>query len=62
MRSQRLAPPVRPLAHQRGRRVLAAVVPGDRLGEGAVDIQSNDAHACSCISVKAGAGGRYDIY
>jgi hypothetical protein len=41
-----------------------ALVPGDRLGEGAVDIQSNDAHACSSISCsfKAGAGGRHDIY
>jgi hypothetical protein len=25
----------------------------DRLGEGAVDIQSNDAHACSSISVRS---------
>ena len=39
-----------------------AVVPGDRLGEGAVNIQSDDAHACSSISFKTGAGGRHDIY
>src|SRR4029077_16868011 len=30
-----------------------AVVPGDRLGEGAVDIQSNDPHACSSVSVRS---------
>src|SRR5208282_4685859 len=30
-----------------------ALVPGDRLGEGAVDIQSNYAHACSSISVRS---------
>ncbi|HZZ23251.1 MAG TPA: hypothetical protein VFE60_12060, partial [Roseiarcus sp.] len=28
-------------------------VPGDRLGEGAVDIQSNDPHACSSVSVRS---------
>ena len=31
-----------------------AVVPGDRLGEGAVDIQSNDPHGCSSVSVRSG--------
>src|SRR6516164_4872197 len=30
-----------------------AVVPGDRLGEGAMDIQSNDPHACSSVSVRS---------
>src|SRR4029077_16234292 len=30
-----------------------AVVPGDRLGEGAVDIQSDYAHACSSVSVRS---------
>ena len=30
-----------------------AVVPGDRLGEGAVDIQSDDPHACSSVSVRS---------
>ena len=30
-----------------------ALVPGDRLGEGAMDIQSNDAHACSSVSVRS---------
>ena len=31
-----------------------AVVPGDRLGEGAVDIQTNDPHGCSSVSVRSG--------
>ena len=31
-----------------------AVVPGDRLGEGAVDIQTNDPHVCSSVSVRSG--------
>ena len=30
-----------------------AVVPGDRLGEGAVNIQSDDPHACSSVSVRS---------
>ena len=30
------------------------VVPGDRLGEGAVDIQTNDPHGCSSVSVRSG--------
>jgi hypothetical protein len=30
-----------------------ALVPGDRLGEGAVDIQSNDPHAYSSVSVRS---------
>src|SRR4029077_11250076 len=30
-----------------------AIVPGDRLGEGAVDIQSDDPHACSSFSVRS---------
>jgi hypothetical protein len=30
-----------------------ALVPGDRLGEGAVDIQSNDPHACFSVSVRS---------
>jgi hypothetical protein len=30
-----------------------ALVPGDRLGEGAVDIQSNDPHACFSASVRS---------
>src|ERR1700735_4222789 len=31
-----------------------AVVPGPRLGEGAVDIQTNDPHGCSSVSVRSG--------
>jgi hypothetical protein len=32
-----------------------AVVPSDRLGEGAVDIQTNDPHPCSSVSVRKDA-------
>jgi len=41
-----------------------AIVPGDRLGEGAVDIQTNDPHVCwlRLCSFKAEAGGQHDIY
>ena len=41
-----------------------AISPGDRLGEGAVDIQTNDPHVCwlRLCSFKAEAGGRHDIY
>src|ERR1700733_143021 len=30
-----------------------AVVPGHRLGEGGVDIQTNDPHGCSSVSVRS---------